>query len=182
MLRKLLITVKNTVKYYKDSKKLVIYLKDSNGKAVAGRYVSVTLKGKTYKTGTDKNGRINVVINLKKGSYKINIKFAEDKYYKSSSKKTTVKVVIPTIKAKKTTIKRNKKLQVLFKTYNGKLIKNQKVSIKIKGKTYTVKTNKKGIASLTIKVKKGTYTVKAGLKNTNTYGKYTKSFKIKVKK
>lgn len=170
----------STVKYYKDSKKIAIYLKDSNGKAVIGRYLSLKINGKTYKASTDKNGRINLLLNFAKGSYKISIKFAGDKYYKASSKTVTVKVVVPIIKAKKTAVKRNGKLQIVFKNYKGGLIKNQKVFIKLKGKTYTVKTNGKGIASLKIGLKKGTYTVSTGLKNTKTYGKYTKSFKIKV--
>ena len=175
------IVASNLVKYYKDSKKLVITLKDSKNKIVAGRSLSIKLNGKTYKGATDKKGQIKITINLKKGSYAVSIKFAGDKYYKASSKKVTVKVVYPQIKAVKTTVKRNKKLQVKFLTYKGKAIKSQKVTLKIKGKTYTVKTNSKGIASLKIKVKKGTYSVKFGFKNIKTYGKYTKTIKIRVK-
>lgn len=174
------IIANNLVKYYKNGKNLIICLKTSDNKVLPGKYLSVTINGKTYKGATDKNGKIYLVVNLKKASYNVKIKFAGDKTYKASSKKVTVKVVLPTIKAVKTTVKKGKKLQILFKNYKGGLIKNQKVSIKIKGKTYTLKTNSKGIASLSLKLKKGTYTVSAGLKNTDLYGKYTKSFKIRV--
>lgn len=175
------IVASNLVKYYKDSKKLVITLNDSKNKIVVGRSISIRLNRKTYNGGTDKKGQIRITINLKKASYAIVIKFAGDKRYKASSKKITVKVVFPKINAVKTSVKRNKKLQVKFLTYNGKAIKNQKVFFKIKGKTYTLKTNRKGIASLKIKVKKGTYNVQLGFKNTKTYGKYNKTIKIKVK-
>lgn len=175
------IVASNMIKYYKDSKKLVITLKDSKNKTIAGRNITIVLNGKTYKGATDKNGRVNLLVNLKNGKYTVKIRFAGDKYFKASSKNLTVKVVLPKIKAVKTTVKRNKKLQVKFLTYNGKAIKNQKVTFRIKGKTYTVKTNSKGIASLKIKVKKGTYKVKLGFKNTKTYGKYTKTIQVKVK-
>ena len=65
-------------------------------------------------------------------------------------------------------------------THDNKAIKNTKVTLKIKGKTYTVKTNNKGIAKLKLKVKKGTYKVKTAFKSPAKYGKTTKTLKIKV--
>ena len=65
---------------------------------------------------------------------------------------------------------------------NGKLIKGKKITFKFKGKTYKVKTNKKGIAQKTLKkniikkLKKGKkYTVKV------TYLKDTIKTTVKVK-
>ena len=97
-----------------------------------------------------------------------------------ANKKINVKVVNPKIKTIKSKIKRNKNLQVSFKTHDNKAIKNTKVTLKIKGKTYTVKTNNKGIVKLKLKVKKGTYKVKTAFKSPAKYGKTTKTLKIKV--
>ena len=49
----------------------------------------------------------------------------------------------------------------------GKALKNKKITFKIKGKSYKVKTNKKGIATLKLKLKLkvGKHTVKT------SYGK-----------
>ena len=174
------ITASALTKYYGDSKKLTITLKDANGKALASKKVTITIKGKTYTATTNSNGQASFAISNAKGSYSVAIKFAGDDNYAASSKTVTVKVVAPVIKAVKTKVKKGKYLQITFKTYNNKVIKSTKVTIKVNGKTYTVKTNSKGIAQVKLNLKKKTYTVKAAFKSTATYGKTTKSFKVKV--
>lgn len=174
------ITASSLTKYYGDSKKLTITLKDENGNVLANKKVTITIKGKTYTATTNSNGQASFAISNAKGSYSVAIKFAGDDNYVASSKTVTVKVVAPVIKAVSTKVKKGKYLQISFKTYDNKVIKNTKVTIKINGKTYTVTTNSKGIASLKLNLKKKTYTVKAAFKSTATYGKTTKSFKVKV--
>ena len=174
------IVASNFVKYYKDSKRFVYYLKDSNNKPIASKSVSLTINGKTYKRTTDKNGKISILLNLKKKSYKATIKFSA-KYYASASKKITYKVVYPVIKASSTSVKKGKKLNIVFKTYNNKVLKKERVYFKFKGKTYNLITTDKGIASLTCSMSKGSYKIIAGIKNTKTYGKYTRTISFKVK-
>ena len=173
------IVASNLVKYYGDSKKLVIYLKDTNNKAVADKTVSIKLKGKTYKKTTDKNGKVSLSISLPKKTYSVSIKFSA-KYHKSVSKTVKVYVKAPIIKASTKKVKKGKKLTIYFKTYNGKVIANQKVYFKFKGKTYTVTTNSKGIATLTCSIAKGSYNLVAGFKSTSTYGKTKVTIKFKV--
>ncbi len=89
--------------------------------------------------------------------------FGKIKKIKKSAKKTVIKV----------TLKKN-----------GKILKKKKVVLKIAGKKYTVKTNKKGVATFTVK-KKAIKKLKAGKKAklVATYGKYGKSVKkVKVVK
>ena len=67
---------------------------------------------------------------------------------------------------------------------NGKkAVKKQKITFKFKGKKYTAKTNKKGVAKVTIK-KKVIKKLKAGKKYAVkvTYLKNTVKGKVKVKK
>ena len=60
---------------------------------------------------------------------------------------------------------------------NGKILKNKKITFKIKGKKYKAKTNKKGIATVTLKkLKAGKYTI------TSSYGGCTITNTIKIKK
>ena len=62
-----------------------------------------------------------------------------------------------------TSNKKTKKTKFTAKLLNskGKPLKGKKITFKIKGKKYKVKTNKKGIASISIKLKlkKGTYKI-----------------------
>ena len=73
----------------------------------------------------------------------------------------------------------NKKIKdyVSLKTSKGKAIAGKKVTFKIKGKTYTAKTNKKGIATVKFKnLKVGKYRIT--VKYLNSQVKTT----LKVKK
>ena len=103
--------------------------------------------------------------------------------YNGKSVKNTV-TVNQVLKAKKVTVKKTAKKFTLKATLkiNGKLQKGKLITFKFNGKTYKVKTNKKGIAQKTLnkkiinKLKKGkTYTVKV------TYKKDTIKTTVKVK-
>ena len=53
---------------------------------------------------------------------------------------------------------------------HGKVSANEKVTLKINGKTYSKTTNKKGIATLNVKLDAGSYKITTeynGLRNTN---------------
>ena len=78
--------------------------------------------------------------------------------------------------------KKVKKYKITLK-YGKTPLKKVKVYIKIKGKTYKAKTNKKGVAKVTIK-KKVLKKLKVGkkVKYQATYGKVTKKYTVKVKK
>lgn len=174
------IVASDLTKYYGDSKKLTITLKDDKGNILANKKVTITISGKTYSATTNANGQASFAISNSKGTYNVAIKFAGDNTYSAISKTVKVKVVVPVIKAVSTKVKKGKYLQISFKTSDNKVIKNTKVTIKINGKTYTLTTNSKGIAKLKLNLKKKTYTVKAAFKSTSVYGKTTKSFKVKI--
>lgn len=104
--------------------------------------------------------------------------------------KTPAKTVVSLsfVKAPKKVSKKAKKLILSAKLkVNGKLAKGKKLTFKFKGKTFKVKTNKKGVAKLTIKskvLKKLLKKVKAGkkVKYQVSYGKKTVKKTLKVKK
>ncbi|KZX12513.1 hypothetical protein MBORA_11260 [Methanobrevibacter oralis] len=175
-----LLIAPSLIKYYLSNDKLIVILKDSTGKILANKKVTIKINTVTYNLKTDSKGVAKLLIRLNPKSYVADIKFTGDNNYNVANKKVSVKVVIPKIKAVKNKVKRNKYLQVSFKTYDNKAIKNTKVTLKIKGKTYTAKTNNKGIAKLKLKVKKGTYKVKTAFKSPAKYGKTTRTLKIKV--
>ena len=147
---------KNLVMDYRDGSKFKVRLIGNDGKVVgAGEIVKFTLKGKTYKVKTKKNGYAYLPIKLVPKTYKIT---AEYKGYKISNK-IKVKSVI---KAKNISKKKSKKIKytATLKTSKGKVLKAKKVIFKIKGKTYKAKTNKKGVAKVYLKnLKVGKYKV-----------------------
>ena len=128
------------------------------------------------------------VAGLKVGTYTAKATFKQTDVYKASTKTTkfTVKKVTPKITAKSKTFKyyqKTKSYSVTLKDNKGKAMKGQKVTLKVNGKTYSAKTNTKGVATFKItklnKVGKNNAVITyAGDK---TYNKVSKKVKITVK-
>ena len=136
---------KDVVKYYGENKKYTVRIYDENGSAVGeGEIVTFKVNGKTYKVKTDKNGYATCNINLKPKTYTITATF--NNY--TVSNKITVK---PLLTFKKISYKKSIfKYSVKLINSKGKIVKNKKVKFKFLGKTYKIKTSKKGISTLNI--------------------------------
>ena len=172
--KKPLITgAKNYSVYYGTTVKYKVKAVDIYGKPVAGKYVTFKVTGKkAVKVKTTKNGYATYSVKLKAGKYTIKTTF--NGY--SISKKLTFK---PTLIAKNIVKKKAKttKFTVKLVNKNGKILKAKKITFKFKGKKYTAKTSKKGIATLSLKnLKVGKYTI------TSTYGGCTVKNTIQIKK
>ena len=78
---------------------------------------------------------------------------------------------------------KTKKYTVTLKNNKGAVMKNTKVSLKVGGKTYTAKTNSKGVATfkLTKLTKKGKFNAVITYAGNKYYKKLTKKAKITVK-
>ena len=119
------------------------------------------------------NGVATLNINSKPGKYTIttlNTKTGE----KKSNTITIKKTIISNDKKVKANKKINYKVKILRN--NGKIAKKVTIIFKINKKTYKIKTNAKGIATLNIKLKKGKYTI------TITYAGLTVKNTVKVVK
>ena len=172
--KKPLITgAKNYSVYYGTTVKYKVKAVNIYGKPVAGKYVTFKVTGKkAVKVKTTKNGYATYSVKLKAGKYTIKTTF--NGY--SISKKLTFK---PTLIAKNIVKKKAKttKFTVKLVNKNGKILKAKKITFKFKGKKYTAKTSKKGIATLSLKnLKVGKYTI------TSTYGGCTVKNTIQIKK
>jgi hypothetical protein len=150
----------------------------SDGHAVgSGAIVKFTINGKTTTAKTDSKGIAKVKITDIPKTYPIKTVYNGKTY----TNKVTVKQVL---KTSKVTVKKTAKKFTLKATLkiNGKLQKGKTIKFKLNGKTYTAKTNAKGVAQKTLnkkiinKLKKGkTYTVQV------TYLKDTIKTTVKVK-
>ena len=122
-------------------------------------------------------------------TYTASISFAGDSYYNKSSAKATVVVkkatpkLTASAKAFKVKVK-TKKYTITLKNNKGAVMKSTKVTLKVNGKTYSAKTNSKGVATFKITnlKKKGTFTAVVTYAGSKYYNKVTKKPKITVKK
>lgn len=191
------ISASKTTAYYKQGKYLVVKLTNSkNGKAIYSAkltikvYVSST-KYYSYTGTTGANGKLNLQINYKPGTYNVEIIKGESTNYTASS--ITTKIIVKKAPAKLTPTKLSAKkgaskyFKVTVKNKKTKkVISGVKVKIKVytgkKYKTYTVKTNSKGIAKINVKsLKVGTHKVVVTSANKYVTAKTAKS-SIKITK
>jgi hypothetical protein len=164
------IVSKDITKYYKGSTQYTATFKDNSGNLLKNTNVKITVKGVTYTKKTNDEGVASLAINLKPGTYAV-----EAVNPKTGYKLATTFKVLTTIKANDVTkvCYDSKKFTATFLKSNGKALANKNIKFKINGKTYTVKTNSNGVASLSLKsLKKGTYKIISyntdGLTKTNT--------------
>ncbi|AMK14654.1 adhesin-like protein [Methanobrevibacter olleyae] len=162
------ITKNKNLKMYFRGGRFKVQIINANGKHVgAGKTVKFTIAGKTYTRKTDKNGYASLRILLKPKTYYITTQYG--KFIKKN--KITVK---PVLTAKNIVVKKAKTIKFSAKLVNtkGKPRAKKTIIFKLKGKTYKVKTNKRGKATLKIRnLKKGNYKIytqygKSKIKNT----------------
>ena len=172
---------------YNVNKNLVITLKDIYGNAISSEVVSVNIEGfKNYRT--DAKGQITIQTHsLVPKTYNVKITFNGANKYTGfeTAVKVTVKKATPKLTAKSKSFKKSvktKKYTVYLKTNKNKVMKNSKVYLKVKGKTYKAKTNSKGQAKFKITklTKKGKYKAVITYKGSAYYNKITKKTAIKI--
>lgn len=158
--------------YYGADKYYKVKVLDDNGNVAKGVKVTFTINNVKYTRTTNSNGYASLKITLNLGNYKVTVEY---KGFKASNTVT----VKSTLVTKNIVIKKGKTARFYVKLLNsnGKILKNKKIKIKYRGKTYTFKTNYKGIASLKIvkTQKRGTYTI------VTSYGKLDVKNKITIK-
>lgn len=159
--------------YYGAGKSYSVRVCNDNGAFEKGLKVTFKLNGKTYTRTTDANGYASLKISLKPGKYTVVASYGGS----SVSNKITVKTTIIT---KNIIVKKGKTIKFNAKLLNskGKILKNKFVTFKFKGKTYKVKTDSKGIATLKLNnpYKVGTYNIYT------KYGSLTVKNNIKIRK
>ena len=183
--------------YYKGVKYFTVKLTNSAKKPIYDAKLNIKVyvsssRYYNYKGNTGIDGKINLGLDsLKPGTYKVVVTSGATKNF--ALKKVTSKIVVKKAPAKLTPTKLTAKKGVkkYFKvtvknTKTKKVIKGVKVKIKVytgkKYKTYTVKTNSKGIANLNVKsLKVGSHKVVVSSANKYVVAKAAKST-IKITK
>lgn len=152
-----------------------VSLKDINGKAITNRGISLTIGGKTFTAITNNEGIATFKVSgISAGNYDSKISYIGDESYLGNDKtvnitvkKVATKLKAPAIKVK---VKKSQYLSISLKDVNNKILKSKYIKVTFKGKTYTVKTNSKGIAKLKVKLtSKKTYKVAVNFKGDSIY-------------
>lgn len=151
-------------------------LKDELGNALGNKTVQISIDNVKYSVTTDANGVAKLQINIAKaGTYTCTVALLADDTYNGvfdiakvtvNKQKGKLSVAKKTYKAKAKT----KKITATFKSAKGKALKGKKITFTVKGKTYSAKTNAKGVATVKVKLtKRGTYKVTAKFAGDDTY-------------
>ncbi len=174
--------------------KYSLIVKNNKNNPVSGVYVAFILNGKRIGSAiTNSKGAVTFAITskvlktAKAGKRNLVIKTSNSNYNSFSK---TVKITINKEKTKITAktkkfkrLSKTKKYAIILKNSKGKAVKKVIVSLKVKGKIYSAKTNAKGKAVFKIKKlhKKGKFTATIKFKGNNYYKAVSKKVKISVK-
>ena len=156
---------------YEQFKTKVTFKLTASSKPLASKKISINVNGATYNRITDKDGKVTLNLNLKKGTYTTQFSYAGDNSTTNATGKSSIVIKSPT----KTKLKLGDKdinyrqgskclFYVKLLTKDGKPVKNQIVVFKVAGKTYKAKTNKNGVAKIFLNLKKGKHKVKYSFK------------------
>ncbi|WP_288268843.1 Ig-like domain-containing protein [uncultured Methanobrevibacter sp.] len=185
------------VDYYKGERGgyFVVALKDSEGNALAGKHISIGFNGKVYNRTTDENGSARLQINLANaGVYTFATAFLGDDECNGSF---VVNKITVTKKSSIITVKGTQPVKVRSYrtlTFNLKGVKaidkssyvnaiGRTLKVTVNGKTYTLKTDKNGKATLKVRfTRTGTYTIKTAFAGDGTFNAKTMNSKITVRR
>lgn len=147
----------NISKYYGESKNYVASFTDGYGNPLTDTDIEIIIDNETKTVKTDNNGTVSLKMDFLPGTYKITAINPNTSY-----QLTTEFKIIPTIRANDLTKVRNddRKFSATFLESDGTVLAGQNVNFTVNGKTYTVKTDKNGVARLSISaLKAGTYDI-----------------------
>lgn len=182
------ISASNVVGYETFSTKVVVKL-TADGKNMASKKINVTVNNVVYKRTTDSKGQVTLSFSkLKKGTYEVFYTYAGDENTTACNGTSKMTIKSPTKTQLKIFDKNMNYRQGLKNPFivrlldsNGKAIKNQVVTFKVKGKSYNKKTDSKGYAEIALKLKKGKYKVTYKFSKNSPYLGSSGSFTVKMK-
>ena len=165
-----------------------VTLKDYAGNALAFKPIKIGFNGKIYNRTTDENGKASLQINLARSTnYTFAICFlSDDEYYANFTvAKITVNKQTPKLATSNLSYKSSVKTKTItasLKTSRGNPLANKQISFTVNGKTYTAKTDSKGIAKINVSLTlKKTYSFTVKYAGDDTYKAVSKSAKLIIK-
>ncbi len=165
-----------------------VNLTDIDGNPLANKDIKIGFNGKVYNKTTNATGGARLQINLAaKFTYTFAIGFIGDDDYMGSFEvaKITVNPQKPKLASSNKSYKasaKTKSLTATFKTKLGNPVSGKTIKFTVNGKTYTAKTNSKGVATVKVSLnKKGTYSFTAKFAGDNRFAAISVSKKLTIK-
>lgn len=166
-----------TTIYYKGDFKIT--LKDSNSSEnLANKTIDFIINNVKYTSKTDLNGIASVNLLLNPGKYSVKVSFSGDDIYEASNTLTSTVEILPTVKAYDVTkyYKGSVQYSATFLDSLGNPLAKRDVSVTVNGKSYTKRTDNKGVVYLPLNLKPGSYKITS--KDPITGYQITTTFKI----
>ena len=145
----------DVVKYYHGPERFNVQV-ILNGQGLAGKEVSITLNGVTYKRTTDENGNASLGLNLNSGNYTITVKVDNTTVTSSVTIKSTVNGTDVT-----KVFRNGTQYYATFYDSEGNILANKVVTFNINGVFYNRTTDANGVAKLNINLPQGEYIITA---------------------
>lgn len=159
---------------------ITIRFKSSTGDYLSNVKFTFIVDGVKHTRYTDSKGVFTFALPDKQYCV-MNISFGGSSYYLSADKYIKMPVYVKTkIKNNNLYVLKGKKFAVTLKNQYGSKLKYKIVQLTIAGKTYTAKTNKKGIAYFKIKASGGQHTVQYSYLGSSYYYKSSGSVLLTV--
>ncbi|WP_407409858.1 hypothetical protein [Methanobrevibacter sp.] len=157
--KKVTLSAPDVKMHYKDGSKFTVTLKYKK-KVIANAKIQININGQSFTKTTDKTGKASINLNYKSGTYTVLSICNGNSEFEGATAKSTV-TIKSTIKCGDYSkyYKNTGKYSSTFYDKKGKLLKNTAIKFKLNGKTTSVKTNNKGIATLAINLKPGKYSI-----------------------
>ena len=175
--KKVTLSAPDVKMHYKDGSKFTVTLKYKK-QAIGNAKIQIQINGQTFTKTTDKTGKASINLNYKSGTYTVLSICNGNSEFEGASAKSTV-TIKSTLKCSDYSkyYKNTGKYSSTFYDKKGKLLKNTAVKFKLNGKTTSVKTSSKGVATLAINLKPGKYSIT--ITNPKTTESLTKTVTIK---
>jgi hypothetical protein len=181
------ISADDKVSYIDYNDKFTVKL-TSNGSSLANKSILIKFNNVEYNRITDSNGQVDMDFKLKTGVYIIDYYFDGDEDYAPSNGTSTLTVknnIVALFKVVDKDITYREGLKSIFQIklvdIYGRAVSKEMVTIKVGGKTYTAKTNSKGIATFYLSLKQGKYIVKYGFSENSRYVNSSKDYTLVIK-
>jgi hypothetical protein len=169
-------------KSVKSKDTLEFTFKNSSGKPLKSKKLTVNINNHKYSIKTNSKGIAKLKINLDAKKYKLTVSYKGDKKYNSITKDFKIKVsklktqILPLTNF----VKKGGYLKFYLYDQRWDAVKGKKITFKLSGKKYAKTTDKSGGVKLKINLPKSKYSINAKFKGDKQYSKSSKSIKFHI--